>query len=136
MTALVIRMKARLIFLGAKPDRAPSSLRLDGTPLRQNDVIPLTLKHARRWTRQDVTRVIVGSHPDRADVLLMDEPLTIGGEHVRFYLNHADPPASHLRPMKNARVILNGERQRQFEWIHPKHGDEIELGAWRFRFEM
>jgi hypothetical protein len=128
-------MTARLIFLGAADGTSTSTLTDAGTPLRVNDPVALTLKYAHRWTREDVTRVIVGSNPDRADVLLVDEPLTIGGEHVRFYLNHADPPASHLRPMKNAPVTINGELQKPFEWIHPKNGDEILLGKWRFRFE-
>jgi hypothetical protein len=129
-------MNARLIFLGAASDTAASALTLDGRMLSTGDAVTLSLKHSQRWTREDVTRVIVGSNPDRADVLLVDDPPTIGGEHVRFYLNHADPPASHLRPMKNARVVINGEPQNQFEWIHPKDGDEIQLGEWRFRFEM
>lgn len=129
-------MNARLIFLGAAEETSPSTLSCAGTPLLANDTVTLTLRDTHRWTREDVTRVIVGSNPDRADVLLVDEPLTIGAEHVRFYLNHADPPASHLRPMKNAPVTINGELQKQFEWIHPKNGDEIWLGRWRFRFEM
>jgi hypothetical protein len=128
-------MKARLIFLGAA-NNSGLTLTLDGVPLRTGDVVALLLKHAQRWTREDVTRVIVGSNPDRADVLLADDPPTIGGEHVRFYLNHSDPPASHLRPMKNARVVINGEPRKPFEWIHPKHGDEMQLGAWKFRIEM
>lgn len=128
-------MIARLIFLGATKN-SPAARLVEPRGLEAGAGIPLTLKQGHNWSREDVTRVIVGSNPDRADVLLVDEPLTIGGEHARFYLNHAEPAASHLRPMKNSLVVINGEPQKQFEWIHPKNGDEIQLGAWRFRFEM
>jgi hypothetical protein len=132
-------MNARLIYLGRAADccaAPPSCLRVAARLAREGESIALQLKHAHRWTRADVTRVIIGSNPDRADVLLVDDPLTIGGEHVRFYLNHAAPSASHLRPMKNAVVLINGEPHQPFEWVNPKHGDEIQLGDWRFRFEV
>jgi hypothetical protein len=131
-------MKARLVFLSgveASPSKSVS-LFLDSRPLRVGDSVPLELKNPLRWQREDITRVIVGSNPDRADVLLTDEPPTIGGEHARFYLNHATPAASHMRPMRNAVVLLNGNPQQPLAWVHPKHGDEIQLGGWRFRFEI
>ena len=81
--------------------------------------LPLVLRHPQRWHRQDVTRVILGSDPDWADVLLIDNPLTIQREHARFYLNHAVPSLSDFRAMKNCPVLINGHPHPPLEWVAP-----------------
>jgi hypothetical protein len=136
-------MKARLIFLGHGTVDENSDLARGGEAgrlveprnLTVDAPISLEIKHVSRWHRRDVTRVIVGSDPKRADVLLVDEPLTVSGEHARFYLNHDDLALSELRPMRGSPVSVNGQRLRDFQWTKLRHGDEIQLGQWRFRFE-
>jgi hypothetical protein len=136
-------MNARLVFLGQAPASAPIQdtpicvSRLTSPPrIVVGTAIALEIKHPSRWSRKDVTRVIVGSNPDRADVLLVDEPLSIIGEHIRFYLNQTDPTASELRPMNHASVSVNGKRLQDLQWAGLQHDDEIQLGAWRFRYEI
>lgn len=99
------------------------------------DVLPLVLNHPERWRRQDIARVIVGSDPTWADLVLVDEPLTIRREHARFYLNHRAPDDSDFRAMKGCPVVINGRLHPPFEWINIHHGDEIQLSCWRFRYE-
>src|SRR5262245_12571321 len=118
------RMKARLIFLGNAEVAPPNRRVISPDNLKTGDALPVELKQNAPWPGTDVSCVILGSKRARADVLVVDEPLSIGGEHVRFYLNHVHPPSSHLRPMKNSPVKINGIPQNQFEWIHPKNGDE------------
>lgn len=127
-------MEAWLVYFGKSTGSTEGNqLVLPG--LQPGDVVPLTLTHPERWRRQDVTRVIVGSEPTWADVVLVDDPLTIQREHVRFYLNHRAPAKSDFRAMKNCPVTINGQPYPPFEWVNVQHGDEIVISYWRFRYE-
>lgn len=103
--------------------------------LKPGDKLPLALRHPERWRREDVTRVIVGSEPTWADLVLVDEPLTIQREHARFYLNHRAPERSDFRAMKGCPAIINGQIRPPFEWVNVHNGDEIQLSGWQFRYE-
>jgi hypothetical protein len=127
--------RARLIFLGKAGNAAAESRLVVPAGLRVGDAIALELRHRERWRREDVTRVIVGSEPTWADVVLVDEPLTIAREHARFYLNHAAPERSDFRAMKGCPAIINGRLHPPFEWVNIHNGDEIQLSCWRFRYE-
>jgi hypothetical protein len=103
--------------------------------LSVGDKIPLGLHHPQRWRRQDVTRVILGSKPTWADVVLVDGPLTIRREHARVYLNHQAPEQSDFRAMKGCPVVINGVPHPPFECVRIQNGDDIQLSCWRFRYE-
>ena len=128
-------MHAWLLFLGKVADDSAQGDWLVPPNFRIGDALPMVLRHPERWRRQDVTRVIIGSEPTWADLVLVDEPLTIRREHARIYLNHRAPEQSDFRAMKDCPVIINGQRHPSFEWINIHHGDEIQLGSWRFRYE-
>lgn len=98
-------------------------------------MLALELHHPERWRRQDVTRIIIGSDPTWADLVLIDQPLTIAAEHARFYLNHAAPDASDFRPTKGGPAIVNGRICPPAQWTNIHAGDEIQMSRWRFRYE-
>ena len=128
-------MQAWLIYLGIVAGRDHQRQLVMPPNLRVGDVLPLELRHPERWRRADITRVIVGSEPTWADLVLVDEPLTIRREQARFYLNHHAPERSDFRAMKDCPVIINGQPHPSFAWINIRHGDEMQLGCWRFRYE-
>jgi hypothetical protein len=128
-------MRAWLIFLGEDSGSTGQQQLVQPANLRVGDRLPLELRHPERWRREDVTRVIVGSEPTWADLVLVDEPLTIRREHARFYLNHALPDRSDFRAMKGCPVVINGQPHSPFEWINVHNGNEMQLSCWRFRYE-
>lgn len=128
-------MRAWLIFLGKSSNATAENQLVEPVGLKVGDTVPLELRHPELWRREDVTRVIVGSEPTWADVVLADEPLTIRREHARFYLNHRSPERSDFRAMKGCPVIINGAPHPPFEWINIQNRDEIQLSCWRFRYE-
>src|SRR2546426_12001358 len=128
-------MNAWLIFLGDIAGGARQSQLLVPPNLGVGDVLPLELRHPERWRRADVTRIIVGSEPTWADLVLIDEPLTVQREHARFYLNHQWPERSDLRAMRGCAVTINGQPHPAFAWVNIRHGDAVSLSCWQFRFE-
>lgn len=128
-------MHAWLIYLGKTDNASPGGRLILPAGLQVGDRLPLILRHPQRWRRTDVTRVIVGSEPTWADVVIADEPLTIRHEHARFYLNHAAPERSDFRAMKGCPAIINGKLHPPFEWVNIRNGDEIQLSCWKFRYE-
>ena len=128
-------MRAWLLFLGKADDAGTDNQLLDPPKLAVGDCLELELRHPERWRRQDVTRVIVGSEPTWADLVLIDERRTIQREHARFYLNHQFPESSDFRAMKQCPIAINGQRHPPFEWVNLRNGDEIQLSDWRFRYE-
>ena len=127
-------MRAQLVFLGRAGGADPTA-RLRIPAPQVEDPVPLQLRLTERWSRQDVVRVIVGSDPTWADVVIVDEPLTIQREHARFYLNQADPRLSDFRAMKNCPALIDGKHTPPFEWVKLQAGSEIQLSCWRFRYE-
>ena len=124
-------MRAWLIFLGG--DEGHRLVQPAG--VRAGDALDLQLRHPERWRREDVMRVIVGSEPTWADLVLVDEPPTIRREHARLYLNLQQPDRSDFRAMKDCPAIINGQLHPPFEWVSLHSGDEIQLSCWRFRYE-
>ena len=127
-------MQAELVFLGHGPQPAAGARLAIPPQLPRGGVIPLHLRHSQRWHRTDVTRVILGSDPAWADVVLVDEPLTFHREHARFYLNHQQPTHSDFRAMQDCPVLVNGQLRPPLEWIRLQAGDALRLGAWEFRY--
>jgi hypothetical protein len=128
-------VRAWLLFLGKIDDAGAGNRLLEPPALSVGDCLELELRHPERWRRQDVTRVIVGSEPTWADLVLIDEQQTIRREHARFYLNHRFPESSDFRAMKQCPVSINGQPHLPFEWVNLRNGDEIQLSCWRFRYE-
>ena len=128
-------MRAWLIFLGTAPDVSSGHRLVEPPGLDAGKSLPLELRHPERWKRQDVTRIIVGSDRTWADLVLIDEPLTIAREHARFYLNHRAPDTSDFRPTKGGPAIVNGKVVPPAQWVNLRHRDELQMSCWRFRYE-
>jgi hypothetical protein len=120
----------RLIFLGS--GEADGELRLDGQPLQIGDAIPLERKRSPWREGAGALRVIVGSHPSRADALLTGDG--IFPEHVRIYFP-GDGSPTDLRALHPASASLNGTPVEQLAWTPLHGGEELSLGPWRFRYE-
>ena len=83
---------------------------------------------------RDVVRVIVGSDPARADVLI--EAAGIEPEHFRLYLSLKDQSPSDLKVIVDGTVGVNGRTVPHTEWCSLENGDKIECGRWIFHFEQ
>tara|TARA_B100001013_G_C24493426_1_gene396185 strand:- start:16 stop:267 length:252 start_codon:yes stop_codon:yes gene_type:complete len=81
-----------------------------------------------------VVRVIVGSDPARADVLI--EAAGIEPEHFRLYLSLKDQSPSDLKVIVDGTVGVNGRTVPHTEWCSLENGDKIECGRWIFHFEQ
>jgi len=127
-------VRAWLVYLGGTDDAGDNQL-LEPPRLNAGDCLDLELRHPERWRRRDVTRVIVGSEPTWADLVLADSRHIIQREHARFYLNHQFPESSDFRAMKQCLIAINGQVHPPFEWVNLRHRDEIQLGCWRFLYE-
>src|SRR4029077_467469 len=125
-------LRAWLIFLGGTDEVRGEHRLIEPASLTSGGMLQLDLRHRERWRRQDVTRVIVGSDPTWADLVLVDEPLTIVREHARFYLNHRAPDASDFRPTKGGAAVINGRTLPSGQWVNVHSGDEIQMSCWRF----
>jgi hypothetical protein len=126
-----------LRFLGAEPpaasSAAPEALRLEGAVLEVGSLIELARKRS-PWSPQRLQeRVLLGSHPGRADVRL--EGPGICPEHLRFYLPRDGKGPDDLRAIVEGTVWVNGRALAPLEWHGLAPGDEIRCGPWRFRFE-
>ena len=128
-------MRAWLIFLGPASDATGNRRLIEPPGLQAGATLTLELRHPERWRRRDVTRIIIGSDLSWADVVLVDDPLTIAAEHARFYLNHAAPDASDFRPTKGGPAIINSKITPRSHWVNVHNGDEIQMSCWRFRYE-
>lgn len=125
--------KKQLVFLAG--DRARGDLLWEGVPLAPGTILGLVRKRS-PWGKstpdgQSVERVIVGSHPERADVLLCGAG--IHAEHVRFYFPSSGPP--EVRPLLADSLQVNGKPREALEWITLAGGEELWLGPWLFRYE-
>lgn len=132
----------RLVYLGSDHVLAAGAagsgrekqLRYEGVPLEDGDVLQLVRKRS-SWSRhRDVERVLLGSHPGRADVLLAGEGLQ--PEHVRFYLPKEAAGPNDLKVICESAVRVNGREADPHQWYELKTGDELLLASWHFRFEQ
>ncbi len=83
---------------------------------------------------RDVVRVIVGSDPARADVLIEAEG--IEPEHLRLYLPLKEDGPNDLKVIVDGTVGINGRTVLHNEWYPLAAGDEVECGTWIFSFEQ
>ena len=121
----------RLVFLGGP--EGGERLLLEGSPLTELAEIPLARKRSPWNSARDVERVIVGSHPGRADVRL--EGAGIHAEHVRLYLPRDATAAADLLSIHPGSTRAGGKPIEPRDWAQLTGGETIELGPWRFRYE-
>jgi len=124
----------RLIFLGRTGDEPSGDALLhEGRPLSPGEALSIERKRSPWNAHRGVERVIVGSHPARADVLL--EGPGIRPEHVRIYFPLSGPGPADLLPIEGADTKILGSSAGPRDWSSLQGGEELELGPWRFRYE-
>jgi len=124
----------RLIFLGRTGEEPSGETLLhEGRPLSPGEALPLERKRSPWNAHRGVERVIVGSHPARADVLLVGP--AIRPEHVRIYFPLSGPGPADLLPIEGAETKVLGSPKGPRDWTSFQGGEELELGPWRFRYE-
>lgn len=125
----------RLIYLGpidVLGSAAPKALECEGKLLEPGDVLVLERRRSPWKLLRGIERVIVGSHPGRADLRLDGEG--IHPEHVRFYIDTGGGPTD-VRPLKEQSTWVNGVPVEALEWSYVHGGEEIRVASWRFRYE-
>ena len=135
-------VRRRLLYLGPHPEGARSGdksapsekLLYEGKPLKRDSLVDLVRKRSPWSSSRPVERVLVGSHPARADVWL--QGVGVGYEHARLYLSRASSEVNDLKVMRPDEVWVNERAVDVGEWYDLKPGDELRLGPWRFRFEV
>jgi len=119
----------RLVFLGARGDER---LRGEGKLLEPGDALILERRRSPWNPHRDVERVIVGSHRQRADVLLEGEG--VHPEHVRLYFPRSGGPLD-LSAILPDSTRVNDRPVEPRDWTQLAGGEELCLGPWRFRYE-
>ena len=134
----------RLVFLGKAPaaqnvDETSGELLCEGEPLAVNTVCELKRRRSPWDDQRPHERVIVGSHPARADVLLRGD--SIHPEHVRLYFpkeaaDGAPPGTMDLMVIQEDSVAITGDVVDAHVWFTLEGGEEIALGPWRWRYDV
>lgn len=105
----------------------------EGRAVGVGDALELERRRSPWSEARPVVRVIVGRHPERADLLL--DAGGIAFEHVRLYLSVDDAATNDLKAIRPGTVWHNGASVGH-EWRSLASGDRLDLGPWRFRFEV
>tara|TARA_B100000678_G_C17808854_1_gene342099 strand:- start:44 stop:433 length:390 start_codon:yes stop_codon:yes gene_type:complete len=122
-----------LIYQGSrKPDLG--EILIEGEAPEPGHKVELVRRRSPWDPERDVVRVIVGSDPARADVLI--EAAGIEPEHFRLYLPLQDEGPNDLKVIVDGTVGINGRTVPHTEWYPLEDGDELECGTWIFRFEQ
>lgn len=112
--------------------RAIRPLLYEGLQLQAGTDLPL-VRCRSPWSEQrDTERILVGSHPARADVLLSG--VGIHPEHVRLYLPLDSSQATDLLVIRPGSTRVDGRLVEPREWAALRGGEILELGPWRFRY--
>src|SRR5687768_4961010 len=94
----------RLVFLGTTG--APLLLRNDGEVIAAGRVLLLVRRRSPWNSHRDTERVIAGSHPSRADILLAGEG--IHPEHIRIYFSKVSGSPADLLAIHPESTRVNG----------------------------
>jgi hypothetical protein len=121
----------RLVFLGTTA--APLFLRHEGEVIAAGHVLLLVRRRSPWNPQRDTDRVIAGTHPSRADLLLAGEG--IHPEHIRIYFSKVPGSPADLLAIHPGSTRVNGLPVEPREWTRLLGGEEISLGPWRFRYE-
>ena len=123
----------KLIYLGSNTPESGEIL-VEGEPFQSGSAVVVKRRRSPWDPARPVERVIVGSDPARADVLI-DAP-GIEAEHVRLYLPVAGDGDNDLKVIVDGTVKVNARNVPHTEWLAVRSGDELELGPWLFRFDQ
>lgn len=128
-----------LEFLGAIPEPGESkarektaSLLHEGCALAPGALLPLVRKRSPWRAGRPTERVLVGSHPARADILLEGEG--IRPEHVRVYFPREGDGPADLLVIESHTTRVAGQPVEPRDWTALQGDEEIEFGPWRFRY--
>ncbi len=125
---------AKLIFKGSS-EEVEGDLTSEGKVLVPGDDLKVVWYRSPKWNpKLGFERVIIGSHPERADVRLEGDG--IGLEHVRMYFSKNDPTHIDFRPLEEDSTKVQGRWIDKLEIVRMKGGEDIEIGPWRFQFEL
>ncbi len=126
----------RLVYLG--PSQRESSrgavLRCEGEPIAVETVWRLERRRSPWLESRPHVRVIVGSHPERADLLLHGDG--VYPEHVRMYYPRDEGGPLDLRAVHDDSMSIDGQAIKAHEWQSLVGGEELEIGPWRWRYEV
>lgn len=111
-----------------------TALRCEGSVVRPETAFELQRRRSPWRDSRPHVRVIVGSHPQRADLLLQGD--RIYPEHLRFYFPKEGDGPLEMRVIHEDSTLLNGEPAPALEWLTLEGGEEIDLGPWRWRYEL
>ena len=126
-----------LVYLGAcacATEPPPGVLLHEGVPLLPGARLDLVRTRSPWSPHRDHDRVIVGSHPARADVRLTGAP--IRAEHLRLYLPKDVTRPVDLRAIVPGTTQVDGKDVGPHDWTPLSGGEEIRLGPYRFRYEL
>ena len=121
----------KLTFLGSSASDS-SEILVEGEAFLPGGVVALKRRRSPWDSSRPVERVILGSNPARADVLV--KAVGIEAEHVRLYLPVDGCGDNDLKVIVDGTVKVNGRNILHTEWLALADGDELDLGGWVFKF--
>ena len=123
----------KLTYLGSSASDS-SEILVEGEAFLPGGVVALKRRRSPWDPSRPVERVILGSNPARADVLV--KAVGIEAEHVRLYLPVDSCGDNDLKVIVDGTVKVNGRNVPHTEWLALVDGDELEMGGWAFKFEQ
>ena len=123
----------KLTFLGSSASDSGEIL-VEDKAFLPGGVVALKRRRSPWDPSRPVERIILGSNPARADVLV--KAVGIEAEHVRFYLPVDGCGDNDLKVIVDGTVKVNGRNIPHTEWVALVDGDELELSSWLFKFEQ
>lgn len=123
----------KLTFLGSSASDSGEIL-VEDEAFLPGGVVALKRRRSPWDPSRPVERIILGSNPARADVLV--KAVGIEAEHVRFYLPVDGCGDNDLKVIVDGTVKVNGRNIPHTEWIALVDGDELALSSWLFKFEQ
>ena len=122
-----------LVYQGSRKSETGEIL-VEGKVPEPGDKVSLERRRSPWDPERDIVRVIVGSDPARADVLIEAEG--IEPEHFRLYLSLRDDNPNDLKVIVDGTVGINGRTIPHTEWYPLENGDEVHCASWIFRYEQ
>jgi len=123
----------KLTFLGSSASDSGEIL-VENEAFLPGGVVALKRRRSPWDPSRPVERIILGSNPARADVLV--KAVGIEAEHVRFYLPVDGCGDNDLKVIVDGTVKVNGRSIPHTEWLALVDGDELELSSWLFKFKQ
>ena len=123
----------KLTFLGSSASDSGEIL-VEDEAFLPGGVVALKRRRSPWDPSRPVERIILGSNPTRADVLV--KAIGIEAEHVRFYLPVDGCGDNDLKVIVDGTGKVNGRNIPHTEWIALVDGDELALSSWLFKFEQ